>query len=260
LTILAQEVANKQEEIINAESIISPAVPITTDNQPVIIKRFEGVLDDVRDKTPIDQDSAYNYLLHYVSRISSDEISTKVKSKITYNDLMQTADKYRGELIRARGVLLYLNPYRLITSTAGVDIYYEGMIGNPLTDEFYRFHLIDKPQEPLKNLVDHRSFADEVEIEGTFLKIAEYKTIYKIQDKPDDKSIRYAPFIIGRKMTKIIHLPPKSTTTFQWTIGIITGIVLIAIFIYIAIVSRKEPQTSIYLARSRPPFPNKDNK
>ena len=173
-----EENSPESNDVKQPEPVISPTMPITN-APPVIIKRFEGLLDGVKDKTPIEQDVAYNAILRYVSRLSADEISNKVKQEISYNVLMASPEKFRGEFIRCKGVLLYLNPYRLKTNSAGVDIYYEGVVGNIANKEFYRFHLIDKPNQPLKNLDEEPYLADEVEVEGAFLKITAYQAIYK---------------------------------------------------------------------------------
>ncbi|MFH0888209.1 MAG: hypothetical protein V1871_03265 [Planctomycetota bacterium] len=257
LFIWGQTVENPLEsnDVKPIESVISPTIPITN-NTPVIIKRFEGLLDDVKDKTAIEQDMAYNTLLQYVSRLSTDEISNKVKQEITYNALTTTPDKFRGEFIRCRGVLLYLNPYSLKTNPAGVDIYYAGMIANPTNNEFYRFHTIDKPEQLFKSLDENRSFADEVEVEGAFLKIAEYEV-----DPKFGEGYRYAPFIIGKKITRIIHPPPKAAQTFQWLIAIIVGIVLVLLFFYVIISTRKEKKETMTLfAKSKSPSPDTSKK
>jgi hypothetical protein len=238
-----------QPKSIDAEQIetaISPTTPITN-TPPVIIKRFEGLLDNVHDQTPIEQDMTYNILLNYVNRFSAEEISNKVKPEITYNALMNSPEKIRGEFIRCQGVLLYLNPYRLKTNPAGVDIYYAGMIANLSKNEFYRFHLINKPNESLRSLDDDRSFADEVEIEGAFLKIAQYEI-----DPKFGEGYRYAPFIIGKKIARIIHPVPKAAKTFQFLIGIIAGIILISLFLYIIISGHKKNQAPLSRIKAKP--------
>lgn len=262
LFICGQTVENSLEsnDVKPTEPVISPTMPITN-YAPVIIKRFEGLLDNVKDKTAIEQDMAYNTLLQYVSRLSTDEISNKVKQEITYDVLMATPEKFRGEFIRCRGVLLYLNPYSLKTNPSGVDIYYEGVVGNITNKEFYRFHIIDKPEQPFKSLDENRSFADEVEVEGAFLKITEYQAIYKIKDDPDDKGYRYVPFIIGKKITKIIHPPPKAAQTFQWLIAVIVGIILVLLFFYVIISTRKEKkETMTFFVKSKSPPPDASKK
>ncbi|MFH1231863.1 MAG: hypothetical protein V1709_10245 [Planctomycetota bacterium] len=257
LFICGQTVENPLEsnDIKPIEPVISPTMPITN-NSPVIIKRFEGLLDNVKDKTAIEQDMAYNTLLQYVNRFSTDEISNKVKQEITCNVLMTTPEKFRGEFIRCRGVLLYLNPYRLKTNPAGIDIYYAGMLADLNNNEFYRFHLIDKPDQPFKCLDENRSLADEVEVEGVFLKIAQYEI-----DPKFGEGYRYAPFIIGKKISKIIHPPPKSAQTFQWLIAVIAGIVLVFLFFYIIITPhKKKKETMTFFVKSKSPPPDTSKK
>lgn len=245
---------------ISESTIISPVTPAPiTGTPPVIIKRFEGQLDNVKDRTPIEQDAPYNVLLKYITRLYPDEISNKVRSEITHEDLMKTPEKYRGELVRCKGVLLFLNPYTLRTNTAGVDVYYSGMVGNPSTDELYFFHLVDKPTEPLKNLADDRSLADEMEVEGAFLKIALYELDARAKGR-SGKTHNSAPFIIGRKITKVIHPPPEAAYKFQWLIAIILGVVLIFIFLSVVITNRKENKETMSLFGKHKPAPPDKNK
>jgi len=243
---------------VSESTIIPPVTPApTTGTPPVIIKRFEGQLDNVKDRTPIEQDAPYNVLLKYITRLYPDEISNKVRSEISHEDLMKTPEKYRGELVRCKGVLLFLNPYTLRTNTAGVDVYYSGMVGNPSTDELYFFHLVDKPAEPLKNLADDRSLADEVEVEGAFLKIALYELDARAKGR-SGKTHNSAPFIIGRKITKVIHPPPEAAYKFQWLIAIILGVVLIFIFLSVVITNRKENKETMSLFGKHKPAPPPD--
>ena len=243
---------------ISESEIISPAIPAPiTQTPPVIIKRFEGRLDDVKDRTPIEQDIPYNVILKYISRFNPNEISDKIRPGILYEDLMKTPEKYRGELIRCKGVLLFLNPYTLRTNIAGVDTYYSGMLGNPSTDEFYFFHLIDKPSEPLKNLTDDRSLADEVEVEGAFLKIALYELDARAKGR-SGKTYNSAPLIIGRKITKVVHPPPEAARKFQWLIAVVLGAILAFILLFVLISGRKERRETMSLFGKHKPAPLPD--
>src|SRR3989339_88713 len=227
--------------------VISPVIPAPiTDTSPIIIKRFEGRLDDVKDRTPIEQDIPYNVILRYINRLYPDEISNKISTGITYENLLKNPEKYRGELIRCKGVLLFLNPYTLRTNIAGVDTYYSGMLGNPSTDEFYFFHLIDKPSEPLKNLTDDRSLADEVEVEGAFLKIALYELDARAKGRTG-KAYNSAPFIVGRKITKVMHPPPKGAQKFQWLVGVVLAVILLFILLFIFISGHKDKKQTMSL-------------
>ncbi len=235
--------------------VASPVVPAPITQTPlVIIKRFEGQLDNVKDRTPIEQDAPYNVILKYITRLYPDEISAKVRPEVTFEDLMKTPEKYRGEIIRCKGALLFLNPYTLRTNTAGVDTYYSGMLGNPSNEEVYFFHLMDKPSEPLKNLTDDRSQNDEVEVEGAFLKIALYELDARAKGR-SGKTFNAAPFIIGRKITKVAHPPPEAAHKFQWFITITLGAVLTFIFLYIIITGRKERKETMSLFSKHKPAP-----
>jgi hypothetical protein len=214
--------------------------PITITRQPptIILKRFEGLLDKVQDRSPVGQDMAYNTLLTYIARLSPSEISQRVNPRIKYKDLLLTPERYRGEIIRVEGFLIYLRPYRLDTNPADINVYYSGMIGDPGSDEYFKFHIIEKP---LERLITHEEtfgkniFADQVRLEGAFLKIEQYPV-----DPRYGQGETYAPFLMGRTITKVQIEPPPGATQFKIVIGILTGFAFIFLVFLIIISARRE--------------------
>ena len=254
VTIIGQE---KTPPVQPSESVvISPsASTLITETSPAPIKIPEEELAEVRDRTEINQDAPYNAIIKYVSQLRPEEITLKVKRGVTYENLMNTPEKYRGQLVRAKGVLLYLKPIELRTNPAGIDICYSGMMVNLSTKEYYVFHLIDKPPAPLKNLIDDTSLAEDVEVEGTFLKIAQYEL-----DEPSrlksGKTFNFAPFIIGRKITRIVYPPPEAAQKFQWIVAMISGVIILGLFIYIIVSGRKDKNTVLYTSSKHKPAPS----
>jgi len=253
--LMSQETPDTTNQDITPlpETVISPTAPVSS-TPNIIIKRFEGLLDNVKDNTPLEQDQSYTAILEYIASLSQEEISKKARSDIAYKDLMTAPEKYRGEIIRCDGLLLHLSPYRLKTNPAGIEFYYAGMMVNPATPEPYdkfRFHVIEKPTQSLRNLEDDGTNINEIIVEGAFLKIAAYEI-----DPSVGRGFGFAPFIIGRKIEKAPQIEPKTAKRFQNIIGIGLGIILIAIFAYIILAGRKDRKKSIFLSVTKtPPTP-----
>ncbi|MBI4712989.1 MAG: hypothetical protein HY762_06795 [Planctomycetes bacterium] len=217
---------------IELPETVSPAPP----DSPLIYKRFEGRFDSVIDRTRLTQDEPYNTLMKYVSELSPDEISKRVNPKVTHQELLKNPAAHRAEFIRASGLLLYLNPYKLNTNPGGVEIYYEGVVADPRYDRFYRFHLIDQPDK-FTSFEDSRRNADDVEIEGAFLKIARYE----LERGRQPGLYNDAPFIIGRRITKV-HLPPSSAAKefgLIIAIGLIAALGVLGLVIFFSIRSQR---------------------
>jgi len=224
---------------------ITDTLPITPDIStvptPIIYKRFEGMLDYVRDREKLLQDEPYNTLLKYIHSMTPEEISGKVNANITFNDLITNPKKYRGEIIRVSGVVLYLNPYKYKTNPAGVEIYYEGILGEPVKGEKYRFHVIERP-EAFKTFDEVRSQADTGTVEGAFLKVVSYELAPAVQIARK-KTWEDAPFIIGRRLVKIQLKEPGEITQFKYFVGAFAffGIAII-ITIFIIATRKNKPK------------------
>lgn len=248
LTPLAEP--SKPTEIIGPvepiSGTITDAIPITPDISavppPLIYKRFEGMLDNITDYEKLEQDEPYNTLLKYVSNLTVDMITEKVKPGISYHDLMNNPKSYRGEIVRVKGVILYLNTYKLQTNPARIDIYYDGMLGDPSKNELYRFHVIDRP-ESFKTFDVYRSNADMAMVEGAFLKVIRYELATTVQ-LATKKIHNDAPFIIGRKLVKINSTKPKAITQFEYLIGagLIAGIAIIGLVVIIGVSRSKKKE------------------
>ncbi|MFH1227225.1 MAG: hypothetical protein V1701_04890 [Planctomycetota bacterium] len=229
------------------KELITETLPITPDIStappPIIYKRFEGMLDYVHDREKLRQDEPYNTLLKYIHSLTPAEITAKVNTNITFNDLITNPKKYRGEIIRVSGVVLYLNPYKLKTNPAGVDIYYEGILGDSVKGEKYRFHVIERP-ESFKTFDEERSQADAGIVEGAFLKIISYELAPTVQ-LVKKKTWEDAPFIIGQRLVKIEVKEPGEITQFKYFIGVfvvLAFVIIIAIFVIATYRNKPKPR------------------
>jgi hypothetical protein len=225
---------------------ITDAIPITPDISsvppPLIYKRFEGMLDNIVDYEKLEQDEPYNTLLKYVNSLTAEMITQKVNSGIPYSELMKNPKQHRGEIVRARGVILYLNTYKLQTNPARVEIYYDGMIGEPSKNEVYRFHVIERP-EAFKTFDEYRSNADMAMVEGAFLKVIKYELAPTVQ-LITKKVYNDAPLIIGRKLVKIVPTKSKAIKQFEYLIGIglIVGLAVIGLIVFFSSTGGKKKE------------------
>lgn len=194
----------------------TPPSPSSITPTPIIHRTLEG-LEKVEDRTPLEADEYYMCLLDYVAKHSPEEISRQVNPNITYQDLMREPQKYRGQFIRAKGALLFLETRGDIpTNPSNITWFYDGMTGSITRNEFYRFHLIDRPPK-LYTIRNDPQKADDVWVEGAFLKIIQYEK--------RDGGFGEVPFLIGRRIGKI---EPQLTgmKTFQ---AVMVGLIVVVI-------------------------------
>lgn len=233
--------AGQTEPLDNETQSITttPALPEpTTITKPptVILKPFHWMLEKVQDRTPLKQNMAYNTLLSYMAKLSPEEISEKSNPRISYKNLLLTPERYRGKIVRAAGRLTYLRPYDIDTNPAGIKTIYAGMIDSTITEEYFKFHIIKLPQESLITYESEKGIADEVSIEGVFLKIERYP----LAEPKYDQFESYAPFLIGQTIKKIEITSLRNINQFKIALGIIIGIAFIILVLLIVLSARRE--------------------
>src|SRR5687768_294584 len=85
-----------------------PAAP----GAPTVMK-FEGVLDKVKDGTPIDdQDEPYQYLVRSLSRMDAALVAKDAKA-VDYKYYSKMPVEMRGETVKILGLFLQSNPIRV---------------------------------------------------------------------------------------------------------------------------------------------------
>ena len=76
---------------------------------------------------------------------------------------------------------------------------------------------------------------DLVRVEGAFLKIESYQL-----DPRYGHDEAYAPFLIGRTITKLKVVPPPGVAQFKIVIGVIIGLAFIFLVLLIVISGRRQ--------------------
>jgi hypothetical protein len=207
--------------------VIPSVQPAVTGAADTIFKLAIGRLDNTQDNSKVDQDEPYNNLLSAISKMTREDITKNINQGIRFNDLMKDPAKYRGALVRAKG-LLVVGPHVFdypSTNPSGVTRYYAGMIFDPEKDECYRFHLIDRPQA--YNDWKGAGYGDMVIVEGAFLKIERYEVSEK-----SGGGFKDVPFLIGRAIKKVMP-PTKGASELKWVFGGVLILVTIAVILIV---------------------------
>ncbi len=130
--------------------------------------QFEGMLDKVKDGTPIDdQDEAYQYLVRSLSRMDAAQVAKDAKT-VEYKYYSKMPVEMRGETVKIVALFLTSNPIRVDAAPGGVKFIHRTYLMDLRGDEGYVVDLLEPPGElHLKTLVA---------IDGVFLKFGTYES------------------------------------------------------------------------------------
>lgn len=146
---------------------------------------FHGLLDSVSDYDDVAQDQRYAKLGEWVRHLTDEEAARIINEDIDYRALTKNPGSWRGELTRVDGLLIKLEPVRLVPGAGppGVEDAWRGWLMEPDGNEAFVFDLVGAPVE-----INRR---DIVRVEGAFLKVLRYET--------QRGDTRDAPFLIARR-------------------------------------------------------------
>jgi hypothetical protein len=132
------------------------------------VLKFEGVLDKVKDGTPIDdQDEPYQYLIRSLSRMDAAQVAKDAKT-VEYKYYSKMPVEMRGETAKIVALFLTSNPIRVDAAPGGVKFIHRTYLMDLRGDEGYVVDLLEPPGDlHLKTLVA---------IDGVFLKLGTYES------------------------------------------------------------------------------------
>jgi hypothetical protein len=173
---LQGEIEEVRSDIRALEKRIHPETPIYIDE-------FESALDD---ETPSIPGEIYEHVARHLSRMTDEEVRSRVDKNAGYRLLVDEPSAMRGRFVRMEGVIgkIWTEQVRI----AGVPNpwIYAGIVFVKNRDPLL-FHVIEKPD--LMNLK-----ADLVYLDAIFLKVIEYEI-------KDGGRVR-APLVVGRRLHK----------------------------------------------------------
>lgn len=198
---------------------------------PVEMK-FEGMLDKVKDGTPLDdQDAAYQYLVRSLSRMDAAQIAKDAKS-VEYQYYSKMPVEMRGQTVKIMGLFLRSNPIRVDAAPGGVNfIHRTYLVSDVSGSEGYVVDLLEPPGD-----VADRAL---VKMDGVFMKLGTYEGM---------KGAVQAPLFVG----KSLHLVKEPRMAADVMSRMSTGaILLIAAASMLAILLL----TSRIFRKAKPPAP-----
>ncbi|MEK7865501.1 MAG: hypothetical protein AAB434_02380 [Planctomycetota bacterium] len=166
--------------------------------------RFDGVLNTVKDGTPIDMgERAYQYLVRHLESTDPESLA-KAAREVSYVHFGNQPNDLRGETLQVQALLVDKYALRLDPSVGGREWVYRVILANPFGNEGYTIDLLDAPPE-----IERKAL---VQVEGIFVKNATYET------KDEVKTV---PFFLGRRMTLVTHRTATSGADMEpWIVGI----------------------------------------
>jgi hypothetical protein len=234
--------ANSSNE--NKINALEAAKFVPKENMPsnVELKPFEGMLDDVKDNTPLDdkmfKEKGYAYLVHYLSSVKQEDL--KQRSRVlTYDDFLVDSDNMRGQFVAITGLIIKSGPVRLPAPLpGGLDIIYRSYIVDPSGSEGYIVDTIEKP-------ADFALRRDLVRVYGIFYKIATYE---------GKKGSLDAPLTLGIKVVRIQEaMAAASDSTENTMIALVAVIVVLVVGYFIVrlvITSKRSKIKTLPLSRN----------
>lgn len=154
-----------------------------------LLSKFEGALSDTENGQPLNyhETPGYRKLLEVLIRFSPEEITKRTTLDFEWQQAMDDPDGWRGEFVRARGILINMWAIKLKSPVMGrADVYRA-----TLTDGEHPF-FIDLTERPPDLDSDSR---DVLEVEGVFYRTVEYEA--------QDGSRQLQPLLVVRNLRKV---------------------------------------------------------
>ena len=145
--------------------------------------KFEGILEKVKDGTPLDdQDESYQYLIRYLARAEAAQISKESKS-VDYQYYSKMPVELRGQTVKVMALFLTSNPIRIDREPGGVKFIHRTYLTDLRGNEGYVVDLLEPPPQ-----LESRSL---VSMDAVFLKLGTYE---------GKKGPVQAPLLVGKSL------------------------------------------------------------
>lgn len=134
-----------------------------------LLSKFEGALSDVENDQPLNYNETpgYRKLLEQLIRFTPEEITQRTQVEFDWQAAMDDPDGWRGEFVRARGILSEMWAIRLKSPVLGRPDVYRAVLSDGENPFF-----IDLTERPPDLVSDSR---DVLEVEGVFYRTVKYE-------------------------------------------------------------------------------------
>lgn len=134
-----------------------------------LLSKFEGALADIENDSPLNYNETpgYRKLLEILIRFTPEEITKRTSLEFDWATAMADPDGWRGEFVRARGILRDMWAIKLKSPVLGRPDIYRGLLSDGENAFF-----IDLTERPPDLKADNR---DVLEVEGVFYRTVRYE-------------------------------------------------------------------------------------
>ncbi|MDZ4774407.1 MAG: hypothetical protein SGI72_14865 [Planctomycetota bacterium] len=154
-----------------------------------LLAKFEGALSDVENGQPLNYNETpgYRKLLEVLIRFTPEEVTKRTQLDFDWQAAMDDPDGWRGEFVRARGILSYMWAIKLKAPVLG-----RGDVYRAFLDDGETQFVIDLTERPPDLQADSR---DVLDVEGVF-----YRTV-RYEDR--DGTLRTLPLLVVRNISRV---------------------------------------------------------
>lgn len=160
----APEPPSAQQPDETPEAQAPDSVPIETR----LATLFEGSLADSKNGEPFAETPGYAKLLSSLATYTPEDVQARASVDLDYAAVMLDPDRYRGEFVRVRGLIAYIEAHRLDRPILGAVDVYRGVVTKADGSEGLWFDMLEPP--PAVDLEE-----DVVDIEGVFYRTVRYE-------------------------------------------------------------------------------------
>jgi hypothetical protein len=194
--------------------VVAPLPPQdAAERERFLLTAFEGALSDAANGDMLRESSGYLKLVKTVSEYTPEQVTQKATRQLDYAAALADPDAWRGQFVRARGVLAGLETVQLDRPDYGRSFVYRGAMTDGDASNGVLFDLPEHPGE--KPSIQGKAY----DLEGLFYRTASYEA--------HDGKLKVAPWLIVRNLTLVpSRLDQRSRFVDEYGLFILGGMAL----------------------------------
>lgn len=181
---------HEREAALTPPVVIQPLAPKdAAERERNLLTAFEGALADAQNGDPLRESSGYLKLVKTISEYTPEQVTQKSARQLDYAACLADPDAWRGQFVRARGVIAGLETVQLDRPDYGRSFVYRGVITDGDASNGVLFDLPEHPGE--KPSIQGKAY----DLEGLFYRTARYEG--------HDGKPKLAPWLIVRNLKMV---------------------------------------------------------
>jgi len=167
---------------------------------PRLYTLFEGALVDTKNGAPFAETAGYKKLMYSIASYKPEDVAQRAQPFLDHAAVLRDPDAFRGQFMRARGLVPYVEAVRLEGEIFGAKDVYRGVVAAADGTEGVVFDMLEAP--PMFELL-----RDIVDVEGVL-----YRTV-RYENKKGE--LVEAPYMIARSVVvldpdDLEHVGPRA--------------------------------------------------